>query len=192
MNLAMLSSNAVSSGKRDSRGSALHSATALSPLEKHTCHHGWRRVLWTAREHRRGVTGETRGVMSDCSCIMPCRGCTCVAFPTGWLGFWKAWRIQWQGYIDEVGGSCARQEHRCRGGPEHVGVWHVQPCEEERGEAAWAACRLVGGRRASALASHQQTPCVNMLVFTIRLFQAQKWDFVDGVSSDIFSCGIGL
>lgn len=116
MNLALLPSSAVSSGKCDSRGSALQSASGLSPLEQHMCHHGWWRVLWTAWGHWRGVTGETRGVMSDCSCIIPCRGCARVAFQTGWLGFWKAWRIQWQGYIDEVGGSCARQEHRCRGG----------------------------------------------------------------------------
>lgn len=167
MNLALLSSNAVPSGKRDSRGCALQSATALSPLEKHTCHHGWWRVLWTAREHWRGVTGETHGVMSDCSCIMVCRGCARVAFPMGWLGFWKAWRIQWQGYIDEVGGSCARQEHRCCGGPEHVGIWHMQPCEDEQWEAVWVSCRLVGGRQASsALASPRQTQCVNMLIFT--------------------------
>ena len=46
------------------------------------------------------------------------RGWVCVAvcecgLSKGWVGFWEAWKTQWQGYIEEERGSCARQ---------HVGV----------------------------------------------------------------------
>lgn len=30
----------------------------------------------------------------------------------GWAGFWGAWKTQWQGYIEEERGSCARQHVR--------------------------------------------------------------------------------